>query len=49
MALPKSLHYTVQFLWFFRTRTPPEGQYSYSYSNGWLIEYEFHFIEYEYD
>ena len=33
----------------FRTRTPPEGQYSYSI--GWTIEYEYeyHFIEYEYE
>jgi hypothetical protein len=37
MALPKSLHYTVQFLWFFRTRTPPEGQYEYRFTEN---EYE---------
>ncbi len=46
-ALPISLNITFQFLRVFRTRTPPEGQYSYSI--GWTIEYEceYHFIEYE--
>jgi hypothetical protein len=35
--------------WFFRTRTPPEGPYSYSI--GCIIEYvyEYHFFEYEYE
>jgi hypothetical protein len=49
LTLATSLNITFQFPRVFRTRTPPEGQYSYSFSIGWTIEYEYHFIEYEYE